>query len=310
MTSNYALESHGFASCTKSVSRASDNANAIFAMRRVGEGLQRLRVQAGLKQDDAAAELDASRHTVSKIERGKAFPTEVQLHALLDTYKASTEERAAIAAQIEQGKSFGRAWWDQPRFQSLFSGDSHRFFSLEDAAERVLTHSGTYVPGLLQTREYVAAIAAFGQKHESAERREAFVEARLKRQDILNRRTPVVLDALCLESALRAVVGEPKVMRGQLQHLLTSAQRQNISLRLIPFAAGAPSAHGASFTIIDFPGSDNRSVVSQERVRGDTLHDDPAEIRRSRRKFDDLAAHALTEQETIRRIEEIEKELL
>lgn len=287
----------------------SDNTNAIFAMRRVGEALQRLRVDAGIKQDDAAAGLDVSRHTVSKIERGKAFPTEEQLRTLLDAYKASAEERAAIAAQIEQGKSFGRAWWDQPRFQALFSGDSHRFFSLEDAAERVLAHSGTYVPGLLQTREYVEAIAAFGQKHESAERREAFVEARMKRQDILNRGAPVELDALCLESALRAIVGGPKVMRVQLRHLLASAERPNISLRLIPFAAGAPSAHGASFTILDFPDGDNRSVVSQERVRGDTLYDDPAEIRRSRRKFHDLAGHALTQQETIRRMEEIEKEL-
>ncbi|MGO4429130.1 DUF5753 domain-containing protein, partial [Streptomyces sp. MCAF7] len=129
------------------------------------------------------------------------------------------------------------------------------------------------------------------------------------RQGILTRRHPVALDALCLESALRAVVGGREVMRAQLKHLLASLKQQNITLRVIPFEAGAPSVSGYPFTIIDFPGADNRSVVSEERAGGDTLRDDPAEIRRSRRKFADLAEHALSQTETIRRIEEIEKEL-
>lgn len=285
------------------------NANAIFAMRRVGEELQRLRMEAGLKQDHAAGVMGVSRHTVSKIERGKAFPTDDQMRTLLKIYKASTEERAAIAAQIEQGKSYGRAWWEQPRFHALYQGDSYRFFSLEDAAERLSVHSATYVPGLLQTQGYIEAIAAFGQKHQSAEYREVFVEARLKRQGILTRRNPAILDALFLESAVHAVVGGPDIMREQLQHLQSSAKRQNISLRMIPFAAGAPSISGTPYSIVDFPGTDNRSVVSLERARGDALYDDPAEVRRIRRMFAGLAAYALNQQETIRRIEEIEKEL-
>ncbi|MFE9889385.1 Scr1 family TA system antitoxin-like transcriptional regulator [Streptomyces scopuliridis] len=285
------------------------NANAIFAMRRVGEELQRLRTEAGLKQTAAGEVLGVSRFTVSKIERGQAFPTEEQLPKLLKLYKATPEERAGIVATIEQGRSYGRAWYERPEVQAVFSGDSYRYFSLEDAADRMSVHSGTYVPGLLQTREYVEAIAAFGQRHESAERREAFVEARIERQAVLTRRNPLAMDALCLEAALRAIVGGPEVMRAQLRHLVSSANRQNITLRVIPFSAGAASVSGASFTIIDFPGADNRSVVSQERVRGDTLQDDAVEVRRARRRFADLADHALDEEETLRRIEEIEKEL-
>jgi transcriptional regulator with XRE-family HTH domain len=285
------------------------NANAIFAMRRVGEELQRLRTEAGLKQEAGAEVLGVSRYTVGKIERGKAFPTDDQLTKLLKLYKATREERAAVVATVEQGRSYGRAWYEQPEIHAVFTGDSFRYFSLEDAADHMSTHSGTYVPGLLQTREYVASIATFGQKHESTEHREAFVEARIKRQRVLTRRNPLTMDALCLESALRAVVGGPTVMRAQLKHLLSCAALPNITLRLIPFSAGAASISGTPFAIIDFPGADNRSVVQQERVHGDTLHDDPAEVRRNRRKFTDLADHALSEAETVRRIEEIEKEL-
>nr|WSZ98035.1 helix-turn-helix transcriptional regulator [Streptomyces sp. NBC_00857] len=285
------------------------NANAIFAMRRVGEELQRLRVEAGLQQEAVGQALGVSRYTVGKIERGRAFPTDEQLPKLLKLLKVTPEERAGIVATIDQGRSYGRAWYERPEVQAVFSGDSYRYFSLEDAADRMSIHSGTYVPGLLQTREYVEALAAFGQKQESAERREGFVEARLKRQDVLSRRNPLTMEALFLESALRSVVGGPEVMGAQLRHLKTCAGRPNITLRVIPFASGAASTTGAPFTILEFPGSDNRSVVSLERVRGDTLQDDPVEVRIARRKFTDLASCALDEEATVRCIEEIEKEL-
>jgi transcriptional regulator with XRE-family HTH domain len=285
------------------------NTNAIFAMRDVGEDLQRLRTDAGLRQDDAAEKLKVSRFTVSKIERGKAFPTDRQLDRLLSLYGASAEVRASVQAKIEHGKSYGRAWWEQPRFRNLFRGDSYRYFYVEDAAERVSVHSGTYVPGLLQTRRYVEAIAAFGQKQESAERRETFVESRMKRQAILSRRNPTILDAVCLESALRAVVGGPEVMREQLQHLLTSVHRQNVTLRMVPYSAGAASISGFPITIFDFPGTENHSVVSQEKNTGDLLHDDPAEVRKARRKFANFVECALSPQETVQRIEEIEEQL-
>nr|WP_153426500.1 helix-turn-helix transcriptional regulator [Streptomyces alkaliphilus] len=267
-------------------------------MRDVGEELQRLRTEAGLRQEDAAAKLNVSRYTVSKIERGRAFPTEHQLSTLLGLYNARADECAVIEAKIDQGRSYGRAWWEEQRFRSLFQGDSYRYFYVEDAAERIASHSGTYVPGLLQTREYVEAIAAFGQRHESAERRMVFAESRMKRQAILARRNPVVLDALCLESAVRAVVGGPSTMRRQLRHLLTMADRPNITFRVIPHSTGAPSISSASFTIVDFPGTANRSIVSQEKMTGEILHDDVAEVRQARRMFRNLAECALTPEET------------
>ena len=80
-------------------------------------------------------------------------------------------------------------------------------------------------------------------------------------------------------------------------------------MRMIPFSAGAPSISGTPFTIIDFPGTEIVVWCSQDRARGDTLLEDAAEVRRTRRKFADLADHALSEEETIRRIEDIEKEI-
>lgn len=284
------------------------NTNAIFAMRDVGEELQRLRRRAGLRQEDAAAKLQVTRYTVSKFERGRTFPTDRQLDVLLGLYDASTDQRASLEAKIDQGRSYGRAWWEEQRFRQLFHGDSYRYFYVEDAAERLASHSGTYIPGLLQTHEYVDAIAAFGKKNESAEDRHVFIESRAKRQAILTRRNPVVLDALCLEAAVRAVVGGSAVMQRQLQHLIAMASRPNITLRIIPHSAGAPSISSALFTIVDFPGTVNRSIVSQEKLTGEMLHDDPAEVRNARRRFQDLADHALAPERTIQFLQAMEKE--
>jgi transcriptional regulator with XRE-family HTH domain len=284
------------------------NTNTVFAMRRVGEQLQRLRLSAGLKQDDTAAELGISRHMVSRFERGKALPSQGQLRTLLRACGASVEERASITAQFEHAKSYGRAWWEEPRFHAIFQGDSYRYFSLEDAAEHISMHSGTYIPGLLQTGEYIEALAAFGQKDESADTREAFVAARQQRQGILTRRNPVFLDALCSESALRAVVGGRDVMRGQIHHLLACMKRQNVTLRIIPFTAGVTSIFAYLFTIIDFPGTDVRSAVSQELTGSTKITDDPAEVRRNRRAFSGLTEHALDHTETVRLLKEIEDE--
>ncbi|MEV7088809.1 helix-turn-helix transcriptional regulator [Streptomyces sp. NPDC093085] len=287
----------------------SANANAVFVMRRVGEELARLREGAGLRQDDIAVRLGCTRHTVSKIERGKAFPTPDQLEEMLREYGANAGQRTAVASMVDQGRSQGRAWYEQARFRALYPGLSYRYFSLEDGAERISAHSGTYVPGLLQTREYIEALAAYGQKDEGLERREAFVEARMNRKAILSRSDPVILDALILEAALRSMVGGPEVMRTQLKYLIACAELPNVTLRVIPFSAGAASAVGIPFTIMDFPGDGDRSVVWQDVVRGDVAEDDPADVRRIRRKFADLTASALSEVETVRYIEEIEKEI-
>ncbi|MFJ1600585.1 helix-turn-helix domain-containing protein [Streptomyces sp. NPDC088261] len=285
------------------------NTNAIFAMRKVGGELARLREHAHLRQDDIAVRLECSRHNISKIERGKAFPNPEQLEEMLEAYGASVDERAALRAAIDQGRSFGRAWYERPEIQAVFTADSYRYLYLEDAAEKIFCHSGTYVPGLLQTREYVAALVEFGQQHEATEHREIFIDVRHRRQGVLTREHPPALDALCLESALRAVVGGQDAMRAQLDHLLTSAGRQHVNLRVIPFEAGAASVSSTPFTILDFPGVEHRSVVSSEMQRGDSVTDEAATVRHSRRRYADLAAFALSPARTVQLIEEIKKEL-
>ncbi|MGP3968011.1 helix-turn-helix domain-containing protein [Streptomyces sp. 6N223] len=286
------------------------NTNAIRLRREVGAELRSLRIEAGFKrQSDVAERLGVSQARVSQIEVGRKWPTDEQIGPLLDLYGVDDVRRTAIVTKIRMARESARMWWERPEIRDLFPRMSAQIFPLEDAAERILAHSGNYVPGLLQTRAYVQALADFGQKDESIDRRELFVEARLQRQQILSRPNPVTLDVLCLEVALRAAVGGTEVMRDQLNRLVQDSQRNNITIRVVPFSAGAPAVFGTPFAIYDFPGADERSVVQHEKSRHDEVTDDLSELRRARRKFADLAANALDPAATIRLIKQIAKDL-
>jgi transcriptional regulator with XRE-family HTH domain len=286
------------------------NTNAIRLRREVGEELRGLRIDAGFKrQSDVAERLGVSQARVSQIEVGRKWPTDEQIGPLLDLYGVDDVRRAAIVTKIRMARESARVWWERPEIRDLFPRMSAQIFALEDAAERISAHSGNYVPGLLQTRAYVQALADFGQKDESIDRRELFVEARIQRQQILSRPNPVTLDVLCLEVALRAAVGGAEVMRDQLNRLVQDSQRNNIMLRVVPFSAGAPAVFGTPFAVYDFPGADERSVVQHEKSRHDEVTDDLSELRRARRKFADLAANALSPAATIRLIKQMAKEL-
>ncbi|MFD7509974.1 helix-turn-helix domain-containing protein [Streptomyces sp. NPDC059853] len=286
------------------------NTSALAIQRDVGAELRRLRLEAGFATQTAAAkQLKCSQNKISYVESGKRWPDDTLLKRMLKVYGVEEPKRTEILTTIRTGKSIDRSWWQEPKYRSLITGGFGRIFPLEDAADTLWVHSGTYVPGLLQTKGYIEALAAFGQKDESRQHRELFVETRLRRQQILTRSQPVTLQALFLESALRPVVGGPDTMRGQLQHLRKMAERPNVSLRVIPFSAGAGATAGAPFNVFRFPGTHNKIVAIHEMPRGDGEVADPAEVRRMRRRFSDLAEVALSTAETVELMEEIEKAL-
>ncbi|MFB7759965.1 helix-turn-helix domain-containing protein [Streptomyces xiamenensis] len=287
------------------------NTNALAILRDLGEELRRIRMEAGYKsQADAAKQLKCSQNKVSYIERGQRWPDESLLKRMFKVYELPEPRQADIRATIRTGKSIERPWWLEPQYRELLTAGFGQTFALEDAAEKVHVHSGTYIPGLFQTQEYIEALAAFGQKDESVIRRELFVETRLRRQHILTRNHPVVVNAIFLESALRPVVGGADTMRGQLRHLRTLAARPNISVRVVPFTSGAAAAVGSPFTLYDYPGGHNKTVVMHEMSRGGgEATDGVAEVRRMRRRFADLAEHALDAVATLQLIEGIENGL-
>ncbi|KDN19033.1 XRE family transcriptional regulator [Amycolatopsis rifamycinica] len=121
----------------------------------------------------------------------------------------------------------------------------------ERSASLITNWSPLIIPGLLQTPDYARAqLTASDIKPEHADAR---LVARLKRQRILSGYDPVRLRVIISELAIREVVGDAAIMSDQVDHLLTSAVRANISVRIVPAGVGYHPGKIGMFTLYDFP---------------------------------------------------------
>jgi len=124
-----------------------------------------------------------------------------------------------------------------------------------------------YIPGLLQTADYMRAVMAGRGVYDSdSERR---VQVRLERQNVLLREADAPrLWAVVDEAALRRPVGSPEIMRQQLSHLLEMMERPNVTVQVLPFQSGAHAAEAGAFTILRFAEPDLPDVVYLEHLAG------------------------------------------
>jgi hypothetical protein len=80
------------------------------------------------------------------------------------------------------------------------------------------------------------------------------------------------------EGALRRVIGGPRVMRDQLQHLIDMCDHPAVTLQILPFSAGAHRAMGGPFTILRYTEPDLRDVVYIEQLTSALYLDKPTEV--------------------------------
>jgi Domain of unknown function (DUF5753) len=74
------------------------------------------------------------------------------------------------------------------------------------------------------------------------------------------------------------VVGSPEAMRAQLKRLLELSTLPHVTLRVIPYEAGALPAGNNKFIILSFAQAAVRDIVFIEGLTGDLYLDDPADV--------------------------------
>ncbi|MEU4100847.1 DUF5753 domain-containing protein [Streptomyces tanashiensis] len=126
---------------------------------------------------------------------------------------------------------------------------------------------------------------------------EARLALRLRRRQVLERERPVRYGAVIHEAALRMQFGGPKVARAQLEHILTHTERDTVSVRVIPFAAGGFPGAGQSFTYVSAP-VPQLDTVQLDSSHGSLLLDTDMQLRRYRGLLDRLRGLALSAAES------------
>jgi hypothetical protein len=111
------------------------------------------------------------------------------------------------------------------------------------------------VPGLFQTEAYARTLITADHPEESEAEIERRVQLRLARQAILRRPIdPPAFKVAIRESVLRCPVGGNEIMAPQLDRLAEASERPNVSLRILPFAAGFHLGMlSGAFFILRFP---------------------------------------------------------
>ncbi len=157
------------------------------------------------------------------------------------------------------------------------------------------------IPGLLQTEDYARAVLSTWRR-DSPDEVEAKVAIRLGRQSVLaSADFRVLLD----ESVLHRRIGAPEVMAMQLEHLLTMGARPNITIQVIPGAAGAYAGLTGAFAVAEVPG-ESPTAYLETGVQGITVRD-PTLVSSAARMFDDLRDEALSRSRSLELIAEVEK---
>jgi len=264
--------------------------------RRLAAELRRLREERSLTGEDVAESLGWSASKLSRIELSRTGIKPADLTRLLTEYGVPAEHRTELLRLVE--KSRGRDWWRA--YTDALPGKYLTLIGLESDASSIRTWSPEWVPGLLQTEDYArAAVDAHmaATASISPSEIEQRVQTRLRRQHLLTSPEPTPFVCVLDESVLLRRLQSPRVMRGQLAHLIDMSERPHISIQVLPLDGAHPIGTGA-FIMLKFapipeigPVAD---IVYVEQLSGNALYvDDAAETHQYELGFGRLVGESL-----------------
>jgi transcriptional regulator with XRE-family HTH domain len=255
-------------------SRAQGGSGPTVQRMLVGARLRRLRTEMGLTREEAAEAIRASEWKIHRLENGQVGFKDRDIVDLLRLYQVTDpEEVAEFVTLAREANTPG--WWRH--YGDLLPSWFRTYVDLEAAATLIRTYEGQYVPGLLQTDDYMRAVVR-GAHLEDSEEVGRRVRLRMARQILLTAEQPPRLWAVVDEAALRRPVGGREVMRGQLERLVEATKLPNVTLQVLPFDAGAHPAMVGSFSILRFPEQELPDVVYLEHLTSAIYLNKPEEV--------------------------------
>ncbi|MEE1737278.1 helix-turn-helix transcriptional regulator [Streptomyces sp. BE147] len=202
--------------------------------RRLGTELRRIREHTGLSLTEAAAMLGTDRTTISNVESGRFGVSADRVRAWAGHY--GCPDNAYVEALAEMAAERISGWWED--YRGHLASAALDLAELEHHAVAVRSVQIMYMPGLLQTEDYARAVFAESVPPPSPARQRRQLSHRLRRRDVLDRVDLASCTFLIHEAALRMTYGGSVVARSQLDYLVDQSEREGVTIRVIPFAAG------------------------------------------------------------------------
>lgn len=275
----------------------------------LGHELRQYREARGISREAAGEKIRASASKISRMELGRVGFKLRDVEDLLKLYGVT--DRARVKAYLEVARDSNKpGWWKR-------YGDSlHKWFvryvGFEEAADYIRIYESQFIPGLLQTEAYVREIiTSGGEPDDIAEQR---IEARLQRQERLETDTDMRMWVILDEAAVRRPIGGREsgrqIMRGQLERLIELAEDyDNITLQIVPFAAGAHAAEAGSFTLLRYSEFELADLLYLEQLTDAEIVDRRNVVEAYTKAMTRLSVAAATPDETLEMLREMLKDL-
>ncbi len=271
--------------------------------RRLGVELRRHREAAGVTIDVVAERLGCSTSKVSRIETGHTSATPGDVQNILDIYDVSDSIKAELVQIAREARQKG--WWHP--YSTVLTG---AYVGLETAARSIRMYEQQLVPGLLQSEEYAIAMIRGARLDDTEQEIAQRVRVRMERQTLLIQDDPIDLRVVLDEAVLSRPVGGHAVMRDQLKRLIEAARLPNVTLQILPFAAGAHAGMDGAFAILEFEEEGDADVVFIDNATGGLFLEKTDELRKYLDIFETVRSAALPPEESIEMIEMLVEEPL
>jgi transcriptional regulator with XRE-family HTH domain len=265
--------------------------------RRIARELRQLRERAGMTLDVAARQLDMSKSNLSRIENAQIGIKPRDVRAALALYQVTGADAEALI-EIARGAQ-QRGWWQN--YSDVLPEWFEFYVGLEAEAATLRTYEAEAVPGLLQTEAYAREIYRLTAGEEGLERK---VAARLHRQSVLHRDTPVQMSVVLNEAVLLRPVGTAAVMADQLIHISRVAQLPNVIIQILPFMAGGHPAMSTPYVILHFADAADNAVVYLDNLTMGLALEGAEHVRGYTLVHEKLCQMALTPAESMTRLED------
>jgi transcriptional regulator with XRE-family HTH domain len=254
----------------------------------LGLRLRELRERAGCSFAEAAAALSVNTTTVRRMEKAEVGLKPPYVEKLLKTYGIPEPEVSAFLNLVEEANRPG--WWH--RFRDVLPSWFSLYVSLEGEASLIRAYEPHCVPGLLQTEDYARVLLRTGFPHADERELERRVALRMERQELLRRPDAPRLWVILEEQVLRRQVGEPEVMREQIDRLIEATRHPNVTLQIIRFTAGPHPGMSGPFQLFRFDIPELPDIVYSESLTGATYHDERPDTAAYLEALDRMGAQA------------------
>jgi hypothetical protein len=255
----------------------------------LGVRLRRLREAAGISRTVAGGVIHLSDMTIRRLEVGRGRIGGADVGALLRLYGIDDPETRSTFLRLTQRADAAAR---RPTSDDLDTQRWDTYLAVEDVASVLRCYTAGVVPDLLQTAAYAHAVSAIARPASTA-RIQRRVELLMRRQHLLDRPDPPKLWVVIEEAVLRRPFGGLEVWRDQLAYLIRAAERDHITIQIVPDYVGGPAISAVPFTLLRFDRPDIDDVVHLHNATDAQFLYESGDLDAYRLIWDRLSVHAM-----------------